>query len=248
MSQRSWGLGAAPAPEPVMSSATFSFRLDGEIVEWEWDSGPPPWRELQPVRIPKARALSRHVPAMPFCWTTGSHLVVESGLEHDLLRDLDRRPEVTWLVTQPMQIGFPSGKEHAPDLLEICGGNLRVWDVRPKRRQDEAFHQMTARTETACAAVGMQYSVFSDEAKIRRSNLRWLSCYRAIPDFAGVESVLNWVEAGRASTVGGLLELCDADGEVLASLWHLIWRGDVEVDLGSIISDDSVLSLRSTDG
>lgn len=247
MSQRSWGLGAAPAPEPVVSSTTFSFRIAGESVEWDWDSGPPPWRELQPVRIPKARALSRHVPAMPFCWTTGTHLVVESGLEHDLLRDLDRCPEVTWLVTQPMRICLPTGLTHVPDILEIRGDALRVWDVRPKRRQDEAFHQIAARSERACAAVGMKYSVFSDDAAVRRSNLRWLSCYRAIPDFAGVTSVLNWLEAGRASTVGDLLELCDADGEVLASLWHLIWRGDVEVDLDTVISDKTALSLRSDD-
>ena len=184
---------------------------------------------------------------MPFCWTTGSHLVVESGLEHDLLRELDRRREVTWLVTQPMRICLLTGVTHVPDLLEIRGDTLRVWDVRPKRRQDAAFHLMAARAETACAAVGMEYSLFSDEATVRRSNLRWLSCYRAIPDFAGVNSVLNWVEAKRASNVGDLLELCDADAEVLASLWHLIWRGDVEIDLDTVITDDSVLSLRSTD-
>lgn len=243
MSQRSWGLGAAPAPEPVVSSATFSFRIAGESVEWEWGPAPPPWRELQPIRIPKARALSRHVPAMPFCWTTGSHLVVESGLEHDLLRDLDRRPEVTWLVTQPMQICFPSEKTHVPDLLEICGDSLQVWDVRPKRRQDAAFHLTAARAETACAAVGMEYSVFNDEAKVRRSNLRWLSCYRVIPDFAAVDSVLNWLEAGRASTIGDVLELCDADPEILASLWHLVWRGDVAMDLDVVIRDESPISL-----
>ncbi|GAA4898860.1 hypothetical protein GCM10025789_16070 [Tessaracoccus lubricantis] len=76
--------------------------------------------ELESVREPKVRASSRHIPSAPFCWTTQSRLAVESGLEHDLLRELDRDPEVSRLVAQPCRLLLTDGA-HVPDIMEVRG-------------------------------------------------------------------------------------------------------------------------------
>lgn len=243
MSQRIWGSGAAPAPESVVSS--FTFRLANELVEWDWSSGPPPWRELQTMRKMKARALARHIPASPFCSTTRMHLQVESGLEHDLLRELDRRPEVSWLVTQPCRVVFANGKGHVPDMLEVNSSGVRLWDVRPQSRQDASFHEVSAQTEAACLSVGLMYDVYSDASAVRRSNLRWLNCYRTDEGFWPLQLVLRSVEAGRATTVGEMVDLFGGDLGVVATLWHLVWLGEMIVDLDDVIRDDSSIALRA---
>jgi hypothetical protein len=59
---------------------------------WPW-----PWPErpgrhpLQRTRTPKVKARSGHIPVYAFSVTTRTHLHLESGLEHDLVRELDRR-------------------------------------------------------------------------------------------------------------------------------------------------------------
>ena len=241
MSQRIWGSGATLAPESVVSS--FVFRLKGELVEWDWRDGPPPWRELETLREVKARALSRHIPASPFSWTTGSHLWVESGLEHGLIRELDRRQDVVWLVTQPCRVVLGEGGLHVPDVLEVREDGARLWDVRPVRRHDEAFFAKTARTLMACKEVGIDYEIFDDAKPIRRGNLRWLSCYASAEGLWPLDAILTAVGSGRASTIEDLVDLFAADPRILAGLWHLIWRGDVLVDLDRVITDQSRLSL-----
>lgn len=246
MSQRIWGSGAAPASESVVSS--FTFRLADELVEWDWSSGPPPWRELESVRKPKARALSRHIPASPFCFTTQTRLSVESGLEHDLLRELDRRPDVSWLVAQPCRLAFEDRPGHVPDLLEVSDSGVKIWDVRPRKRQDAVFHKTAARTDQACQQVGLFYGVFDDSSEVRRRNVQWLGCYRSIGECWPLKQVLVSVEAGRASTVGELFDLFDGDLAAVAAMWHLMWRGDLVVDLGTVIGARTALAMRGSDG
>lgn len=241
MSQRIWGSGVAPAPESVVPA--FVFRLSGELVEWDWADGPPPWRELKSVREPKAGALSRHMPSSPFCWTTQTRLQVESGLEHDLLRELDRDSEVDWLVSQPCRLVMSDGT-HVPDLLEVRGDQVRVWDVRPLRRQDLSFFQMASRTEAACRRAGLSYALFDDSREVRRQNLRWLGAYRQAEALWPLDAVLNVIGRGHAGTVGDVLELHEDQPAATAALWHLVWRGEIVIDLDSVICDDTKVRLR----
>ena len=60
MSQRIWGSGAAPALESVVPM--FVFRLGGELVEWNWADGSPPWRSWSLCgnrRLVRCRVTSR---------------------------------------------------------------------------------------------------------------------------------------------------------------------------------------------
>lgn len=241
MSQRIWGSGAALAPESVVP--VFVFRLAGEWVEWDWRDGPPPWRDLETVRSVKVRALSRHIPGSPYCWTTGSHVWVESGLEMDLVRELDRRPEVVWLVSQPCRLVMGDAGWHVPDVLEVREDGVRLWDARPVRRQDESFSVKVASTLLACRERGIEYQVFDDSKPVRRSNLRWLACYAVAEAFWPLDVIVRMVGDGRVVVIEDLVGMFNADPHVLAGLWHLIWSGDVVVDLDRVITDQSHLSL-----
>ena len=75
--------------------------------------------QLKRTRTPKAKAKSKHVPVYAYAVTIRRHLHLESGLEHDLVRELDRQPDVTWLVAQPCKASaagkevWPSRRAHA---------------------------------------------------------------------------------------------------------------------------------------
>ena len=68
------------------------------------------------------KARSGHIPVYAFSVTTGGHLRLESGLEHDLVRELDRHLDVNWLVAQPCLLRLAARRrgrrlEHTPDPL-----------------------------------------------------------------------------------------------------------------------------------
>lgn len=66
-------------------------------TEWLFDVGDGltawPWKDALEVtrlvraRTPKAKARSGHLPVHAYSTTTKTHLHLESGLEHDLVRD-----------------------------------------------------------------------------------------------------------------------------------------------------------------
>lgn len=62
----------------------------------EWDTGvlgSPDPRAMLPTRRPTSGDFSRHIPHRAYSVTTGGALELESGLEYDVMRWLDGRPE-----------------------------------------------------------------------------------------------------------------------------------------------------------
>src|SRR5699024_7521952 len=130
-------------------------------AEWEWSElGAPDPTELLPTRRPRSGDFSRHIPRLVHSVTTGSHLELESGLEHDLMCWLDMRPDVTWLVSQPVLLHFPIPERrraviHTPDLLSLqADGSVTLWDARPEGRRDDLFTVKVEMTSQACRSVG----------------------------------------------------------------------------------------------
>lgn len=198
---------------------------------WDWSAGPVPVRELASTRDVLARATAPNVAALAFSTIVGAHLPMESGLEHDLLRDLDRVPEITWLVAQPVHLKFANGDEHTPDLLSVDeDDHVVLWDVRPQERQDEAFQVQVRETRDACAEVGWEHRVFDGFPRARRLNLLWLHSFRRPPN--GLDGARRRIQLSLAvdSELGTLLSLPDPDGTLRYSLWHLIWAKDLQVD------------------
>ncbi|WP_081829814.1 TnsA-like heteromeric transposase endonuclease subunit [Paraoerskovia marina] len=223
---------------------TWIFRIDG-VAAWDWSRGDPPLRRLKPVRRPAADAMSRHTPVRIACQTTGSTLLVESTLELEAARSLDRDCDVEWIVAQPVAIQFDDGRTHVVDLLAVHTGGKRVlWDVRPDVRQNDKFRQVAALTREATASVGWGYEVFGTQPNARRLNVMWLATFRRPPKWphARIASVLLRTAAPGVA-LGALLALDEGDGHLIATMWHLIWTGDLAINVDEPLTANSRVSI-----
>lgn len=228
---------------PAVDGVAWTFRSGGASVEWDWSAGPPDVGSLAPVRRPLSGAASKHIPVRAFSATTGSHLTLESGLEHDLLRVLDRDPDVRRLVAQPLRLTWPNpgGRRarHVPDLLSVDGeGRVTVWDVRrPEAAETDEFLNVRAMTSAACVEVGWQYEVFIGLPSVHRHNLLWLHGYRIRPVWAASRETAVLERSGAGCTLSDLLAESDAETRTVA--WHLIWAGQIRVDLTSRLTSET---------
>ena len=174
----------------MSKSSTVSGGSSPGTALWEFDHGhgAMPWvgatapdvTALQQIRGIPSRRGAGHVPTFAYSVTVGAHLRLESGLEHDLVRELDRRPDVMWLVAQPAKIRVVREQDkrvwHVPDLLSVANdGQVTVWDVRPTGRRDDAFWEVAEASKEACRALGWAYELFGGMSTVRRTNLMWLT-------------------------------------------------------------------------
>lgn len=219
---------------PDAYEVSWSVRGAAGRIVWDWSSGGPDPRQLLSVRRPTSGALSKHVPVRAFTATTGSHLRLESGLEHDLVRMVDRDPAVTWIVSQPCLLEWGSGRStrrHVPDLLTTgADGAVSLWDVKsPEAAAAEAFAEAQALTAEACARVGWGYVVFTGLQAVHRHNLIWLHGFRNRPAWSGRYEPAILESCTGGSRLGDLVSRADA--ETAAVTWHLIWTGQLKIDL-----------------
>lgn len=235
-----------PCPPTVAESkdVAWSFRVAGRRTDWDWSgSGPPDPTQLESHRRPASGAASRHIPVRAFSHTVARFIELESGLEHDLLRVLDRDPSVTWLVPQPMRLTWSDvdrrkARRHTPDLLSVDGNRVvTVWDVKtPEAASSARFTEIRDLTEAACQARGWHYAVFTGLEPVHRHNLLWLHAYRRRPAWASayVDHLLVTCEGGHP--LGELVETEPADERQVAVVWHLIWSGRLTVDLDQTLT------------
>jgi hypothetical protein len=160
----------------------------GVEVDWNWrQHGTPPVEQLAPVRMPRSSASNRHIPVSAYSITNGGVVHLESGLEHDLVRRLDRDRGIVQMVSQPLRLSWttPEAASHTPDLLTVHDDSaVTVWDVRAREEQDDDFRTKSAVTRDGCAAVGWHYEVFTGLSGTERLNLLWLHGFRRKPAWA----------------------------------------------------------------
>jgi len=239
-----------PHVEAVDHAATgWRLRVEDDEVDWDWSTGRPPVRALGSIRRPQSTAASRHVPVEAHSVTTGRTIRLESGLEHDLLRALDRQHGVVWLVAQPARLTFPVKRKgrwirHIPDLISLAAcGAVTVWDARAEPKQGEDFRRKATLTAGACAHVGWEYRVFAGYGDVRRANLMWLQAYRrAQPWYDPSRDVLAELLTGGTATVATVLAADAGSGHVISAMWHYLWRGDIGCELDQPITLATVLT------
>lgn len=222
----------------------------GRRAEWDWDSlGAPDPRELLQTRRASSGDFSRHTPRTARSVTTGGTLGLESGLEHDLVRWVDQRTDVNWIVAQPVVLHFPvPGRRraviHTPDLLTShADGTITIWDARPAARQDELFARKAALTETACRDVGWRYEVFEGLPVPHRMNLLWLAGFRRpMPWHAQRRAELEKLAARGPVAVSSVHTADDGSGELISTMWHLIWQGTLGCDTTAPIRSNTTLN------
>lgn len=227
-----------------------SMERPGARAEWDWNAlGSPNPRDLLPTRRPTSADFSRHIPRRAYSVTTAAPMELESGLEHDLLKWLDLRLDVTWLVSQPVVLHFPVPERrravlHTPDLLsQHMDGSVTLWDARPDERVDELFRVKAAMTDEACRRVGWSYEIFTGLPTSTRMNLLWLNGYRhPKPWHPRYGAKLRALLDGRTLPVRDLRLEDDGTGELIATMWHLIASGVITCDLSRPIRDETNLA------
>jgi len=175
--------------------------------------------------------------------TNGDHVWLESGLEHDLLRKYDRDPNIRWFVSQPFRLSWlePVPGGHTPDLLGLgADGDVTVWDARRPDEQNDDFRMKAELTGRCCDAVGWAYEVFSGLTTVERLNLLWLHGFRRPPGWLHRHAAqIRRVAGSGEMSLGELFALDDGSGELKSVVWHLVWRGLLDVDLASRITERS---------
>ena len=240
----------AARPEGGTLSTRWMFRTVGEATaaQWDWEQGAPDPRRLISVRRPASDSMSRHVPVRMHSFTVDGVLALESGLEYDLVRALDREREVSWIVAQPCRLVWAVKEAHIPDVLSVdAHGVVTIWDARPERRVDERFLQVAEVTRRACDDVGWRYEVFHGWRNAKRLNLVWLHSFRREPAWYDQvrPDVARRVMGDRASSIGELLRADDPRGLLMSTVWHMIWRGDLEVDLDAPLTAATSVRART---
>lgn len=222
----------------------------GLRAEWDWPTlGAPDPQDLLPTRSPSSGDFSRHIPVSAYSMTTNTHHELESGLEHDLFKDLDRRRGVVHLVAQPVVLHFPGthpgrAPRHTPDLLSLhADGSVTVWDARPPDRHDELFEHKSKLTAAACRDVGWTYEVFSGHRPATRMNLLWLSGFkRSEPWHSSWSGELCELLSRESRPLGAVIDNDDGTGELISTMWHLIWTGAIACDLERQIAGSTALT------
>jgi hypothetical protein len=218
---------------------TWFFRVEGaEEVAWDWQRhGAPPIGKLAMVRMPRSSASNRHIPVTAYSMINSGVVHLESGLEHDLVRRLDRDSTIAVMVSQPLRLSWtaPEPGRHTPDLLTLhADGAVTVWDVRAVEEQDDDFRTKSAVAREACSAVGWRYEAFTGLGKTERLNLLWLHGFRRRPDWADrFEDEIRREAICRDATIGSLFARDDGTGEVKSAVWHLLWAGVLNADLNA---------------
>jgi hypothetical protein len=196
------------------------------------------------VRGPHFARRQRNFPSWWWRATSGDHLWFESWVERDQIMALDFDRSVVGLATQPFWLSWTdeSGRRHrhAPDLFaRRRDGTGLVIDVRLDDQITPADASVFATTAAACRSVGWQYRRVGGLGAVLATNLRWLAGYRHP----------RCCHPGRAAELraafaqpGALLTTATAVGDpiaVLPTLFHLLWRGVLTMDMTSAPLDSS---------
>lgn len=234
------------------TGVTWWFRPDAEPkpVAWDWvGRGAPYLLGLRSVRRPRSGDRSRHVPVRAYSVTNQTALQLESGLEHDLVRVLDRDPGVVWLVPQPCRLDLRIEgvkRPHVPDLLSVGSDrSVTIWDVRPAAQMDDRFNADAAATGTACGERGWRYEVFAGLDQTYRLNLLWLQGFRHQREWhiSQLQRLRDLAGSGTPLTVSDVLEADDGSGELVSTMWHLVWSGEIALDLAQRINGHTQLTV-----
>jgi hypothetical protein len=175
----------------------------------------------------------------------------ESWAERALLLRLDRDPGVTDYGSQPEQLKYldPQGRWHTytPDFIVWRGdGRVEIHEVTlARRRTRPAIRQRELAGAEICRERGWRYVVHTESSLPQGSelaNLLALFCYRstAYANQAVAEAVLRWMDQGQPVAMLALVvqvahELDLPRPSVTAALSHMLWHGQVNIDLSQLI-------------
>ena len=93
---------------------------------------------------------------------------------------------------------------------------------------------MSTRTQAACAKVGWRYELFGGLDPVASLNLRWIASARRAPEWVmPAKAILQGVLTDGDGTVGDVIAADDDRGFLTSAMWHLVWSGEIEMDLNA---------------
>jgi hypothetical protein len=216
-------------------------RLEFQSVQARWFRDAVPWRTFRWYQG------QRHYSGFYWSATMRDHVIYESRLELARLLLADFDPAVREIWAQPFLLSVRIAgrvRRHVPDLLLATDAGPLVVDVKPAgllEREEIAF--TLGWTARAAAARGWGYEVFSEPPETRLENVRFLAGYRRahLLDAGIVEQLRSTGLARR--TLGQAFAALPGHpaAAVRAGVLHLLWRGELTVDLDRPLSGGCVL-------
>ncbi|HUY49277.1 MAG TPA: TnsA-like heteromeric transposase endonuclease subunit [Streptosporangiaceae bacterium] len=200
-------------------------------------SGTVPWRTFRWYKG------QRHYSGIYWCATMRDHVIYESRLELSRLIFADFDRAVHRILAQPFLLKVKiDGKirKHIPDYFLATDHGPVVVDVKPEHLLARPKVAFTFEwTRRLVEARGWRYEVWSEPRSPELENLRFLAGYRRpwLFDVALLDRVRAADVEGRTfgEAVCGVDD-CDP-AAARAAVLHLLWRGELETDLGTPLSD-----------
>lgn len=191
----------------------------------------------------------RHYSGTYWCATTGSHVVYESRLELARLMLADFDPLTVGIAAQPFLIeaGAPDRtRRHVPDFLLVdTAGLVTVVNVKPADRlADPKVAESLAWATELFEARGWRAETWSGLDEVMMANLRFLAGYRRTvvinPEaLALVEEAV--LPGDTIAAVEGRLHQRLGPADVRPAILHLVWTGNLIVDLAVPLGPEAVL-------
>lgn len=152
------------------------------------------------------------------------------------------------VLSQPFRLDFEhaDGQSwHIPDFLAVIDGGMWLLDVRPMELVKDVDALKFAAAREVAAACGWQYSVVAGWCPHVWSVLDHLSSRRRpARDLLGMREQLLTAIGGSEGRVMTFSELADATSMSSvgrANIVRLLWQRELRVDLGSPLSDSSLI-------
>ncbi|MFD8706258.1 TnsA-like heteromeric transposase endonuclease subunit [Kitasatospora sp. NPDC059648] len=232
------------------TSITVSLRgLNGSLVEnREWTASSidllaaaAPWRTFRWYRG------QRHYSGTYWSATVRDHVIYESRLELARLLFADFDPSVRSIVAQPFLLKAEvdgAVRKHIPDYLLVTDEGPLVVDVKPLHRLSKPEVAFTfGWTREAVEIRGWKYEVWSEPPSVELENVRFLSGYRRDWLFdRGLVDGLRGAELDGVSLRRAAVSLPGhPEEQVRSAIYHLLWTGELTVDLDRPLSPVHVL-------
>jgi hypothetical protein len=201
-----------------------------------------PFEDAAPMRTAPNYKGQRNYTGEWWCATTERHVAYESWVERDFLMSADFDNDVVGISVQPFTFRFLAStgslREHTPDVfLRHRNGDATVVDVRPDARVDNDANEAFEATRRLCDEVGWNYSRTGEQPPIRAGNLRWLAGYRNVRNRVApvATSLISELETEGPMTISALASAAGDPVLVLPTLYHLMWRHEISVDVSSTL-------------
>ncbi|WP_281904886.1 TnsA-like heteromeric transposase endonuclease subunit [Phytohabitans aurantiacus] len=209
------------------------------------DLGSVPAAGCEPVRRFSWRRDQRHRSGLQFLVSTGRHHGFESLEEARLLLALDFAADLVNVLAQPLRLRYStrSGpREHIPDFLAFSRTGRWLIDVRPAARVTQQDRVAFAASAEVALLLGWRYVVVTGWKPHVTSTLDTLSAQRRpLTDRLGMADALVAAVAAGPRPFGELAGSTVAPPVARAWLLHLLWQRRLGVELGSALSETSLV-------